>query len=85
MIVIASGLAMDAFAVSIASGFSIKTLKVCHALKIGAFFGSFQAIMPLIGWLTGLAFRDLITHIDHWVAFSLLSFIGFKMICESKK
>ena len=85
LIVIASGLAMDAFAVSITSGFSIKPLKVSHALKIGIFFGLFQAIMPVIGWYTGLAFRDLIAHVDHWIAFGLLSFIGCKMIYESNK
>ena len=71
MAVIASGLAMDALAVSISSGFSIKSLKVGQALKIGVFFGSFQAIMPLIGWFTGLTFRDLIAHVDHWIAFGL--------------
>lgn len=82
---IAFGLAMDAFAVSITSGLSIKNLKAKHALRIALFFGLFQAIMPLIGWVSGLSIIDLILNIDHWVAFILLSFIGCKMIYESTK
>lgn len=82
---IAFGLAMDAFAVSITSGFTIKQLHIRHALRIAAFFGIFQALMPLVGWLAGLGFRELISGIDHWVAFGLLSFIGLKMIYESTK
>jgi len=85
MIVIALGLAMDALAVSITSGFTIKKLKMSHALKIGLFFGLFQAIMPVMGWLTGLGFRELIEGVDHWIAFVLLAFIGCKMIYESNK
>ena len=81
----AFGLAMDAFAVSIASGLTIKHLKVKHAVRIAVFFGMFQAVMPIIGWLAGLSIRDFTEHIDHWLAFGLLSFIGIKMIYESTK
>jgi len=83
VIAIAFGLAMDAFAVSITSGITIKRLKINHALRIALFFGLFQAIMPLVGWLAGLSLRGFIAEIDHWIAFGLLSFIGCKMIYES--
>ena len=82
---IAVGLAMDAFAVSIASGFKTRTLRLAYALKIAAFFGGFQALMPVIGWAAGLHFRNIITGVDHWIAFGLLSAVGVKMICESFK
>ncbi|PKP58625.1 hypothetical protein CVT91_08225 [Candidatus Atribacteria bacterium HGW-Atribacteria-1] len=86
IIFIAFGLAMDAsFAVSITSGLTIKHLKINNALKIAIFFGSFQAIMPLIGWSAGLGFRNFISGIDHWIAFGLLCIIGCKMIYESSK
>jgi putative Mn2+ efflux pump MntP len=83
IILIAFGLAMDAFAVSITSGITIKQLKINNALKIAFFFGAFQAIMPLVGWLAGLSLREFIANIDHWIAFGLLSFIGCKMIYEA--
>jgi len=76
---------MDAFAVSITSGLTIKHLRINNALKIAIFFGSFQAVMPVIGWLAGLSLRDFIADVDHWIAFGLLSFIGCKMIYESIK
>ena len=82
-ILLSFGLAADAFAVSISSGLAIKHMKVNKALKIALFFGGFQALMPLIGWLAGLSFSFWITPIDHWIAFGLLSFIGGKMIYES--
>ena len=85
VVVIAFGLALDAFAVSVASGFTIKQLRVRHALRIALFFGAFQAVMPAIGWLAGLSLRNLITEFDHWIAFILLAFIGGKMIYESFK
>jgi putative Mn2+ efflux pump MntP len=85
LLLIAFGLSMDAFAVSITSGITIKDQKLNHALRIGLFFGSFQALMPLIGWLAGLSLRDLISGVDHWVAFGLLSLIGGKMIYEATK
>lgn len=83
IIFIAFGLAMDAFAVSITSGLTIKSLKINHVLKIGIFFGFFQTIMPIIGWSAGLSFREIISGVDHWIAFSLLTIIGCKMIYES--
>jgi putative Mn2+ efflux pump MntP len=82
---IAFGLAMDAFAVSITSGITIKNLKLNHALRIAGFFGGFQAFMPIIGWLAGLSLTNYISGIDHWIAFTLLAFIGCKMIYESTK
>jgi putative Mn2+ efflux pump MntP len=82
---IAVGLAMDAFAVSVASGFAIRPFRFRHAFRIALFFGAFQAIMPLIGWGMGFQIKDYITAIDHWAAFGLLSLIGMKMIYESVK
>lgn len=77
------GLAADAFAVSLSSGFVIQRIKFNKALKIALFFGIFQAVMPLIGWLMGLSFREFITSVDHWIAFILLLGIGGKMIYEA--
>ena len=82
---IAVGLAMDAFAVSVASGVTIQRLRIRHALRIALFFGAFQAFMPVVGWLAGLGVREFIASVDHWVAFGLLSFIGAKMIYESRR
>ena len=82
---IALGLAMDAFAVSITGGIAIRHLRIRSALKIAFFFGAFQAFMPVLGWLAGLSLRELISDIDHWIAFGLLCFIGCKMIYESLK
>lgn len=83
ILVLSTGLAMDAFAVSIACGFSVKHPKVSHALKIASFFGVFQALMPLIGWALASHLRIWVEDIDHWIAFGLLSFVGIKMIFES--
>ncbi len=77
------GLAADAFAVSLTSGFVIRHIKISKALKIALCFGVFQMIMPLIGWLVGLTFREWIANFDHWIAFVLLAFIGGKMIYEA--
>ncbi len=85
MFFLAVALAMDAFAVSIASGVTIQRLHVVHALKIALFFGLFQALMPVVGWLAGLSLRVYIEQVDHWIAFVLLGFIGGKMIYESVK
>ena len=82
---ISIGLAMDAFAVSIASGIAMKTLHVRRTFTIALFFGAFQAFMPVIGWFAGLSLRDMISSIDHWIAFLLLSAIGAKMIYEAWK
>lgn len=80
---ISVGLAMDAFAVSLTSGVIIKDLKIKNALKIGLFFGLFQCIMPILGWLAGINFSNYIKTFDHWIAFFLLGFIGAKMIYEA--
>ncbi|MBA7623734.1 putative manganese efflux pump MntP [subsurface metagenome] len=85
IIVIAVGLAMDAFAVSIVSGSVYQQLHVRHALRMAVFFGGFQAVMPLIGSLVGMSVKDYIADYDHWVAFGLLSAVGGKMIYESFK
>ncbi|NIM97564.1 MAG: hypothetical protein GTO24_05600 [candidate division Zixibacteria bacterium] len=82
---LAFGLAMDAFAVSISSGITIRNPRIENALKIAIFFGAFQAFMPVIGWLAGLGLRELISEVDHWIAFGLLSLIGCRMIYESTK
>lgn len=82
-ILIALGLAADAFAVSLTSGLVIKHIKINKAIKIALFFGIFQALMPIIGWALGLSFREFLLGINHWVTFGLLCFIGGKMIYES--
>ena len=74
------GLAMDAFAVSITKGMTIKNLKKSTALKMALAFGVFQGAMPLLGWALGISFESYIKSIDHWIAFILLGFIGFNMI-----
>lgn len=83
IILLAIALAMDAFAVSIASGIAIKDLRIKHSLIIATWFGLFQAIMPLLGWLGGVKLQGFISEIDHWVVFGLLFFIGCKMIYEA--
>lgn len=83
IIFISIGLAMDAFSVSITNGVTIKKMKKRYALKIALFFGGFQALMPIIGWFAGSAFKKHIESVDHWIAFVLLTFIGGKMIYES--
>lgn len=86
---IALGLTMDAFAVAVTNGAITKNLKFNHALKIALCFGFFQALMPVIGMLIGVAGSSFIETVDHFIAFALLSYIGVKMIhdCikESKK
>ena len=81
--VLAVGLSMDAFAVAICKGLSLKQLKLKHALIVGAYFGGFQALMPLIGYFLGTSFYSFIESFDHWVAFILLALIGGNMIRES--
>ena len=80
---ISIGLAMDAFAVSVCKGLSMKKIEWKKVLTIALYFGSFQALMPIIGFLLGNSFRNFIEDVDHWVAFVLLSFIGFNMIKEA--
>ena len=84
LFIIAVGLSMDAFAVSICKGLSVRTLRPRHALVTGLYFGGFQALMPAIGYLLGVQFQELITSVDHWIAFVLLALIGVNMIRESR-
>ena len=78
-------LSMDAFAVSITKGMTMKNITKKIAFKIAFFFGLFQGGMPLIGWLLGISFEKYIKTFDHWIALILLSFLGIKMIYESIK
>jgi putative Mn2+ efflux pump MntP len=78
-------LAMDAFAVSICKGIKMPKLRKLHIVIIALFFGGFQMLMPLIGWLLGSQFVQYISKFDHWIAFALLAFIGIKMAIESFK
>ena len=83
LIIIAIGLSMDAFAVSIGKGLSLKKIKLSHALKVGLWFGGFQALMPIFGYLLGSTFAEIVSAYDHWVAFVLLAIIGGNMLKES--
>jgi putative Mn2+ efflux pump MntP len=85
VILIAIGLSMDAFAVSIAKGISVQRNRRGAAILLASLFGGFQALMPVVGWLAGLGLRDMIMEVDHWIAFGLLGFIGAKMIYDSTK
>ncbi len=76
------GLSMDAFAVSICKGLSMRKVDKKYMLVLAAFFGGFQALMPTLGWLLGSQFQSYITAIDHWIAFILLALIGGKMILD---
>ena len=78
-------LSMDAFAVSVTKGMTLKKINLSIATKIAFLFGLFQAVMPLIGWLFGMNFELYIRSIDHWIAVFLLSFLGIKMIVEAIK
>ena len=83
LFLIAVGLSMDAFAVSVCKGLSVKKVGVKHAALAGLYFGGFQFLMPVIGYLLGFRFESVIENIDHWIAFVLLAFIGGNMIKES--
>ena len=83
-ILIAFGLAMDAFAVSIASGLVIERLTVRHVFRVAFHFGLFQALMPVLGWLAGSTVAQYIESWDHWVAMALLGLIGGKMLIDSQ-
>lgn len=83
LFVLAVGLSMDAFAVSVCKGLSLGKINGKHMCTAGAWFGGFQALMPLIGYFLGKFFADMVTQCDHWIAFVLLVFIGGKMIQES--
>lgn len=83
LFIMAVGLSMDAFAVSVCKGLSVKKLSAGHMMITGLYFGGFQAGMPLLGYFLGRQFQSLITEIDHWIAFILLALIGMNMIRES--
>lgn len=83
LFVLAVGLSMDAFAVSICKGLSLGKIKAKHMCIAGAWFGGFQALMPLIGYFLGSFFAEAITKYDHWIAFVLLVLIGGNMIKEA--
>lgn len=82
---LAVGVSMDAFAVSIGKGLSAKRVSWREALTVGLWFGGFQALMPVIGYYLGISFADLVTKIDHWIAFGLLLLIGGNMIRDALK
>lgn len=84
LFLLAVGLSMDAFAVSVCKGLSVRRGSMKQALTVGIWFGGFQALMPFLGYLLGITFFSLITSIDHWIAFVLLAFIGFNMIREAR-
>ncbi len=83
LIIIAVGVSMDAFAVSICKGLSLRSLRPKHILSTAVWFGGFQALMPLIGYYLGVSFADSVADFDHWIAFVLLGIIGGKMIKEA--
>ena len=83
ILLISIGLAMDAFAVSICKGLSLKTMSWKKAIIVGLYFGFFQALMPLIGYFLGATFESVVTKVDHWIAFILLGIIGINMLKEA--
>jgi len=85
IILLAIGLAMDCFVVSIACGMAMKKIKLWPTIKIAFFFGFFQAAMPLIGWVVGSRFRIYVENFDHWIAFLILTLLGARMIHENFK
>ncbi|BBF43978.1 protein of unknown function DUF204 [Lachnospiraceae bacterium KM106-2] len=80
---IAVGLSMDAFAVAVCKGLSMKKMNIRQAITIGLYFGGFQAFMPFLGYILGKGFENYIVAVDHWIAFALLGIIGINMIKES--
>ena len=83
LFLIAVGLSMDAFAVSVCKGLAMKRCTWGKAGIVGLYFGAFQALMPLIGFFLGVQFKEVITSVDHWIAFILLGIIGANMIREA--
>ena len=83
MLIIAVGLSMDAFAVSICKGLSVCKVRPKNALSVALWFGGFQALMPVIGFYLGVSFADFVAAVDHWIAFVLLAIIGGHMLKES--
>ena len=85
LLILAVGLSMDAFAVSVCKGLALKKVSLSQMVVVGLWFGGFQALMPVIGYYLGKTFSGYITAFDHWIAFGLLAFIGINMILESRK
>lgn len=83
LFIIAVGLSMDAFAVAIAKGLSVRAVTPRHSVCVGGWFGGFQALMPLIGFYLGVTFSKFVSNVDHWIAFFLLGLIGINMIREA--
>ena len=83
LLIIAVGVSMDALAVSICKGLSVKKISPKYMYRTAIWFGGFQALMPLVGYFVGIHFADLVTNVDHWIAFVLLALIGSNMIKES--
>ena len=83
LLLISVGLAMDAFAVSVGKGMTLKSVRPRHALTAGVWFGVFQGLMPLIGYFVGQSFAEYVVSVDHWIAFGLLLLIGLNMIRET--
>ena len=83
LLLLAVGLSMDAFAVSVCKGLAVGKVKAKHMCIVGAWFGGFQALMPTVGYLLGTRFEKYITAVDHWIAFVLLMLIGANMIREA--
>ena len=84
LFILAVGLSMDAFAVSVCKGLALPRIKLKHALIVGLWFGGFQALMPVLGYLLGARFAQYIASVDHWLAFVLLAVIGGNMIREAR-
>ena len=85
LLITAVALAMDAFAVSIGTGVALYRVTGKHTLRVAIWFGAFQAGMPVIGWLAGSTLRTYVRSWDHWVAFGLLTFLGVKMVWDSRQ
>ena len=83
MVLIAVGLAADAFAVSVAEGVALRKLTRTHTVRVAIHFGLFQGAMPVLGWLAGHSLRTVVSAWDHWVAFGLLMIIGGKMLADA--
>ena len=83
LLIIAVGVSMDAFAVSVCKGLSVSSVRPVHVVNTGLWFGGFQALRPLAGYFLGVSFADFVSSVDHWIAFILLGIIGGNMIKES--
>lgn len=84
LLMIAVGVSMDAFAISICKGLSVQKVEKKHLLSAGLWFGGAQAVMPLLGYFLGSGFQSVVEHVDHWLSFALLTIIGINMIRESR-